>query len=255
MLSRGTQAERQRWSMQLHLRKKSRRAVRNEVHLLEFLRSLERATKKTGRMQLRLFQRGRVFSKHGLLNACRLHVSNVGNRHVHRLSMSDFLEASYGPCHSVLKSLQKKSLMTASAVAVSMQVSVPYVQLMRTLTAGAYAARQIRTLARILALCSAEQPDCVGLRLCWDETQQWTTANFGKGPESGAFQICVVKMMLVVNWGSRMLKLPLVLPPLLVLTPSSQQLQWAMANHPNLLTARRLLQAVLDSAKAGQRLQ
>ena len=169
----------------------------NEVHLLEFLRSLERATKKTGRMQLRLFQRGRVFSKHGLLNACSLHGSNVGNRHVHRLSMSDFLEASYGPSHSVLKALQKKSLMTASGVAVSMQVSVPYVQLMGTVTAGAYAFKQIHTLARVLALCPAEQPDCVGLRMCWDETQQWTTANFGKGPDSGAFQICVLKTMLV----------------------------------------------------------
>ncbi|CAE7235350.1 unnamed protein product, partial [Symbiodinium necroappetens] len=151
-----------------------------------------------------------------------------------RLPMASLLEASYGPGKSVLKSLEGRQLLTASAGAVALQISLPHIQVMRTdratLSGGA---ALVRGAASVLGRDTALDKSSVG-----------------KGDaEVGAFQICVIRMTVVVTWPAHMVKLPLVLPPLLVLSPSSQQLQWAIANHPGLCAVKKLVETILTSAK------
>ena len=246
MYSKGTKEERTNWSLRLQLKKAEKKLALNECSVLELLTSLQKRSQHGDGMRLRILRRGRLFSKRGLINAAAVKASGKGNRFVSSYSMTDFLETSFG------KLSNKKRIKQRNALAVSSEMGPRTVSTMQMTVACAVMARQARILANLYKLCKKNPPTVFAMREAFDETGHKVTVNLGFGNETAVSQICVVHHYLVICWliggEQKMMCMPLVIPPLLVLTPSAPQLYYATTNHPMLHTIRSFERLITETA-------
>ena len=211
----GTPLQRGAWSMQMHLSKTRKRKFMDEVRVLQLLGKLEKQCRHASRTKIRLFRRGHLFNKKGLLNTSSLKLRAGGNRFSSSFSMAHFLTAAFGAGAQQLKSLQGKRHRSRGAAALALDTSPSAVGYMRYVVAGAVIARQAHLLSRLYAMCRQSPPAMAGVRTCFDETSQIISANVNdSGQEKGSFQICVLKKTLLLCWvvdgEVSMLKVPLV---------------------------------------------
>ena len=136
MNSRGTGAQRGAWSTRLHLLKARKAAWQNEVNVLRFLQMLEKHNRPSNLAKIKLFRRGKVFNKKGMVNASLMRFHNHSNRFSSSFSMSDFLRAAFGEAEQRLKSLRGKRLRSRTAAAVALQISPGTITCMRYVVAG-----------------------------------------------------------------------------------------------------------------------
>lgn len=215
--SRGEVHERKAWSLSLHLAKAKKKQIRTEMDVLKMLCSLRKVSKSDKAIQIRRDRSGSIVRKDSLVKMSYLK-SSGGNRYSMKYSMADFLEATFGKDRK-----RGKRIMGCNATGLSMGISPSYIAAMRCVVAGSVLAKQSNTLAKLYCLCNREKPVVVALRECFDETSQLICVNNTKG----AWQIVVLKHTLVIVWSGsplRMVKFPIICPPLLVLSPSADRL-------------------------------
>ena len=149
--SKGDQVQRSTWSVALHLMKARKKAYTSEASVINFLKTLEQHTRRSHRYQIKLFQRGRLLNKHGLLAVTKLRVLSKGNRFGGVISLSDFLRSAFGEQQN-LKSLQGKRHRARVNAALALQVAPKTVDYLRCTVAGAVIAKQARLLAHVYAM-------------------------------------------------------------------------------------------------------
>lgn len=250
LYSKGTPEERAAWSLKLQMRKMEKKIKLNECGVLELLLSMQSQTRLSSGFKLRISRRGSLFTPKGLVNASCVKASHRGNRFVTSFSMTDFLEMSFG------KLSAKKRIKQHNAQALAAEVSPSSLSTIQTTVACAIMARQARILANLFKLCKQCPPTVFALREAFDETGHHVTVNYGYGNEKTVSQICVIHHFMLLSWVNGMndgirktLCLPLVLPPLLVVTPNAPQLHYATQNHPLLHTIKSLQKLIAATAE------
>lgn len=209
---RGSFAERRAWNLHMQVKKAQKRMLVCETDALEMLHSLQ--TRSRERVQIQKGKKGNLFSKKRLVQISYLKAPS-GNRFVYKYSMSDFLECSFG-----VDTKHAKRLTARNHQALAMNAAPSTIAYMRTVVCGSVLSRQCGLLGQLLALCRANPPTAVGLRESFDETVQIVTVN----QQKGGYQVCVLRHTLIIAWGSGLLRVPIILPPLLVRSPSAEQL-------------------------------
>ncbi len=248
MYSKGTPDERAAWSLRLQAKKLEKKIRLSECGVLELLTSLGRVGKLTSGLKISCSKRGALFSQKGLVTKSIVKASTKGNRFVSTYTMTDFLETSFG------KLTSRQRIKQRNAQAIASEMARGTVTTMQTAVACAVMARQARMLANIYKLCRTSPPTVYALREAFDETGQSVTVNFGFGNEKTVSQICVIHHYMLLCWldldgVEKRLSFPLVLPPLLVLSPSAPQLYYATTNHPMLHTVWSLERLIANTAE------
>ena len=237
--SRGPVADRKAWNLDMQLRKSIARQSKGQSDLLDLLTRL-RAKSKSAAIQIKRTKKGKLFTKSGLVNAAFLKVKTKGNRFELKCPLQDFLIASFGEDETRGKRIEGRN-----AQALSQKLAPSTISYMRTVTFGAVLARQANLLARIFLLCKSCAPLAVGLREAFDETQQKLVVK----RHPGEFQVMVIKHTLLIFWESRSIKLPIVCPSVIVLSPSAENIHYALANHPSLQTIFKLEKLIMSTAE------
>ena len=212
--SKGNRLERKNWNLHMQVRRAYKKQVQTENDAVQMLTMLQRQSRLTGDVTIHRRKGGSIFNKKRLVQITCLKVPK-GNQHTRRYSMSDFLQCSFGAHFQ-----RGKRLMSRDHQATALGMAPSTVAYMRTVVSGCIMARQSGLLGRLLLLCKSERPLCVALRESFDETVQTVTVNQTKG----GYQIIVLKHTLLISWGSRSIKLSVVMPSLLVTSPAADKL-------------------------------
>lgn len=236
--SKGTVADRKAWNLDMQLRKSIARQSKSQSDILDLLTRL-RVKSKSAAVQIKRTKKGQLFTKSGLVRAAFLKVKTKGNRFELKCSLQDFLTASFGEDEARGKRIEGRN-----AQALSLKLAPSTISYMRTVTCGAVLARQANLLARIFLLCKSCAPVAAGLREAFDETQQKLVVK----RHPGEFQVMVIKHTLLIFWESRSIKIPIVCPSVIVLSPSAECIHYALANHPSLQTIFKLERLILSTA-------
>ena len=219
--SRGTELERKNWNLRMQVLRARAKHIRTESSLLALLSGLKKRSHSDSAIRLHKRRSGDILSKQGLVKMSFLKAQGRGNRYCMKYSMSDFLLASFGNDYKA-----GRRIVSRNCQALAMQAPPSIVAAMRAVSAGAVFSKQASCLAKLYLLCKRYPPLACGLREAFDETSQLITVS----GEKGAWQLIVLKHALTIVWpGSdggppQIMNLPIVCPPLLVLSPSADRL-------------------------------
>lgn len=220
--SRGSKSERDTWNLRMQVARLKKQKAKTETDLINMLVKLRKRSKRESGIKIYRQKRGGLFTKHGLVKISFLKTKSSGHENVTtKYSMGDFLEASFGSQNN-----KGKRILSASSQGLALGISGEWVAMMRSLVAGSVFAKQANRLAKLYVLAKRNPPLVVGLREAFDETAQLISVS----KEKGSWQIIVLKQKLTIVWpgessgGPIVVSMPIICPPLLVLSPSADRL-------------------------------
>lgn len=220
--SRGTKAERNEWNLKMQVARLKKRKAQNEIEIINVLTGLKKKSRRDQGIKVHRDKRGHIFTKKGLVKISFMKSHGRSHQNVtKRYIMMDFLEASFG-----IRNKGGKRILHATSQGLALGIDRKWIACMRAVVAGSVFAQQASRLAKLFVLCKRNPPVVVGLREAFDETAQQISVS----GERGSWQIIVLKHRLTIVWagvggqGPKVLNMPIICPPLLVLSPSADRL-------------------------------
>ena len=220
--SRGTKAERDAWNLSMQLARLKKSKAQTEIDIINILTNLRKKSRRDVGIKVHRHKRGRIFTKSGLVKISFMKSHGRSHQNVTRkYLMMDFLEASFG-----IRNKAGKRILNATSKGLALGIDRKWIACMRAVVAGSVFAKQAGRLAKLFLLCKRNPPVVVGLREAFDETAQQISVS----GERGTWQIIVLKHRLTIVWPGvggqqpKVLNMPIICPPLLVLSPSADRL-------------------------------
>ena len=239
--SRGCASDRKAWNLDMQWRKAKKQLQQNESDALDLLASLQKRSGREACLKVARTNKGHLFRRSRLVKVMQCKFTAKGNQHGTAWHMRDFLAASFGRS-------SKGRIFSLRGQALAESMSPATVAYMRVVSCGAVLARQAHLLARIFLMCRSNPPTVVGIRDAWDETGQELMVQ----GEQGVWQVIAASHTLIMGWPGTattpmLVEVPVVIPPILVVSPSADRLYYALKNHPSLATILLLENAILKT--------
>lgn len=191
-----------------HFCKAKKKIHTDESTVLDALIELQKKH-KTGKHSVaynvkRLKRKKSGLCKRSLVLQAKMKVGG-GNRFARQFSMLDFLEVAFG------EKSAKKHFHLVGNIAAHFNMSRETVGLMRTTVAASVMTKQVKTAARVFALCKRSPPVTVAVRHAWDETAQDINVNLlGEASSRSAWKVMVQKVSIMIFWSGCSLTMDLV---------------------------------------------
>ena len=166
--------------------------------------------------------------------------SKHGNRFKRCVSWAEFLEAAFG------------RFQRNSAIAIHLNKSPSTVKNMQVFVCGAWMNQQALVLAKLASLGAASPPLVVIKHMKFDETSLLCSLNPDKGKHRArsTWQTMVYLLKICIVWESgETLILPIILPPVILLSSGASHQYYALQFHPSFRCVNGLIKVLQDRAQ------
>ena len=163
-----------------------------------------------------------------------------GNRYKRSITWSEFLEAAYG------------RFKRNSAVATYLNKGESTIKNMQVFVSGTWMNQQALVLAKLASFARSKRPLVVFKHMKFDETALLCTLNPDKGKTRArsTWQTMVYRLRVVVVWESgENLVLPIVVPPVVMLSTGAAHQYYALCHHPSFQCVNRLIALLQDASE------
>ena len=166
--------------------------------------------------------------------------SRSGNRYKRSISWAEFLEAAFG------------KFKRNAAVAIFLDKGPSTIKNMQVFVSGAWMNQQALTLAKLAYFASTKPPLLVIKHMKFDETALLCSLNPDKGRHRSrsTWQTMVYRLRIILVWeNGDNLVVPLVLPPVVLLSTGAAHQFYALNFHPSFRCVNRLIKVLQDRAE------
>ena len=166
--------------------------------------------------------------------------SKVGNRYQRSISWAEFLEAAYG------------RFKRNAALSIYLNKGISTIKNMQVFVSGAWMNQQALLLAKLLAFTGIKPPLVVFKHMKFDETALLCSLNPDKGKRRtrSTWQTMVYRLRVVIVWETgENLVLPIVVPPVVMLSTGAAHQFYALNFHPSFRCVNGLVKMLQDQAQ------
>ena len=166
--------------------------------------------------------------------------AKTGNRFQRTISWSEFLESAYG------------RFKQNSAIGVYLGKSVSTVRNMQVFVSGAWMNQQALVIAKVVSLAASRPPLVVFKHMKFDETSLLCSLNPDKGRHNArsTWQTMVYRLRVVVVWETgENLVIPIVVPPVVMLSTGAAHQFYALNFHPSFRCVNKLVKLLQGQAQ------